>query len=905
MHQRTRNIKLVQNTHTGANLTSVNNTPLRTKLYVPQNRADVVVRSRLLEYLTTGLNSKLTLVSAPAGFGKTSLLSSWQGKNALPLAWVSLDVQDNDPIHFWRYVTAALDTVQSGFAESSLAALSSSQAPPIRGVLSLLINEITLLQQQLVLVLDDYHIIETASIHQDLSFFLEHLPANVHLFMLSRADPPLPLTRLRARGEMVEIRADDLRFTDDEATAFLNKSFGLNLSREDIAPLLERTEGWIASLRLAGLSLQGRKDPSEFIQSFAGSHRFIVDYLVEEVLERQPPEVREFLLKTSLLERLNASLCDALTGREDSQKMLEGLERANLFLISLDDDRHWYRYHHLFADFLRARLSQLYPAYVLPLHLQAAAWLEQNGFIDAAVQHLFSAKAWAEAMRLIGAHLHLKTIQGETLTIVHWLSALPEEVLAANPKLALLYTVPLTVMGHFPEAEKWLQISESKIGDSLQGEHAAARAFLAGTRGDLVLALEWAEKALALLPKDSGAFHVIAASSQARAYMSAGQGHAALRAIAETRRVAVQHGLHTLILRSQFYEGKISTIMGKLREARALFENALQTIPRSQHPYLLEDCMVRLGYGEVLYYQNELEAAEEQFREALTKGTECLNLEDRVPSAIIFVRLLWATNRPKEARIILEETRVFAEHIQQPLALSWLRAAQAWLELKEGNLEAANYWAQTENLKPTDDIPFYLEFVYKVLAQLWIAEGQYKDALLLLEKLHHAAEKTERTLHLVEILILESLVYGKQNDTASAHTSLLQALHLAEPIGLIRTFAEFGENVSILLKQVLESQQRGNLPEAQKVSAQFLQTLLAAVPKTSKATPSISKNEGLSERELEVLRLIAEGLSNKAIAKRLELAPSTVKWYVNELFGKLEVSSRTQAIARATTLHLL
>jgi LuxR family transcriptional regulator, maltose regulon positive regulatory protein len=345
--------------------------------------------------------------------------------------------------------------------------------------------------------------------------------------------------------------------------------------------------------------------------------------------------------------------------------------------------------------------------------------------------------------------------------------------------------------------------------------------------------------------------------------------------------------------------------MGKLREARALFEQALQTIPRSQHPYLMEDCMVRLGYGEVLYYQNELEAAEKQFREALTKGVEWLNLEDRVPSAIIFARLLWATKRPEEARNLLEETRILAEHIQQPLALSWLRAAQAWLELKEGKLEAARHWAQTENLALSNDIPFYLEFVYKVLAQVWTQQGQYQNALSLLETLRHAAETTERTLHLVEILLLELLVYQKQGDTARAHTLLLRALHLAEPIGLIQSFAEPGEGMTILLKQVLEFQQRGNIPEAHKVSVHYLQTLLAVVPKASGVTPSTAHHENLSERELEVLRLIAKGLSNKAIAKRLELAPSTVKWYVNELFGKLEVSSRTQAIARAHTLHLV
>jgi LuxR family transcriptional regulator, maltose regulon positive regulatory protein len=878
---------------------------LQTKLYIPQMRADFVSRSRLLGQLNTGLKSKLTLISAPAGFGKTSLLSNWQAINPTPLSWVSLDAQDNDPIHFWRYVAAALDTLEPGIMQDVVSALSSPQPPPIRVIFPLLLNNLATLNDHIVLVLDDYHVIETASIHQDLSFFLEHLPTNAHLFLLSRADPPLPLTRLRSRGEMLEIRADELRFTDDEAVTFLNQSFGLNLAREEISPLLERTEGWIASLHLAALSMQGRSDLPAFVAAFTGSHRFVLDYLSEEVLQRQPQDVQDFLLQTSILERLTGSLCDAVTGRDDGQRMLENLEHANLFLVPLDDERRWYRYHHLFADFLRARFAQLYPLDVLALRGRAATWLEQNGFIDAAIAQFLSAQAWAEAMHLIGAHVPIKTSQGEALTIVRWLSALPEEVLANNPRLVLLYTGPLTVMGRLTEAEAWLQIAESKIGDTLQGEYAAARAFLAGTRGDLDPALQWSERALALLPKDSGAFRVIAASSQARAYMSTGQGHAGLRAISETRAIAQQHGLHALTLRSQFYEGKTSAIMGRLREARALFEAVLQATPRSRDPLPLEDCMVRLGLGEVLYYQNELAAAEGQFREALTKGAQWLNLEDRVPGVVTFSRLLWAKGLSEEARTLLGQTRRLAEQIQQTLALSWLGAAQAWLELKEGNLEAAEHWAQTQHLRASDEIPFYREFVYKVLAQLWTQQGQYQDALAILETLRHAAETTERTLHLVEVLILESLAYFKQGDPTRAHTTLLQALHLAEPIGLIRTFTESGEDVSILLKRVLESQQRSNIPAAQKVPVRFLQTLLAAVPNTSGTTSSTSKSEQLSERELTVLRLIADGLSNKAIAKRLDLATSTVKWYVNELFGKLEVSSRTQVIAKAHALQLI
>jgi LuxR family transcriptional regulator, maltose regulon positive regulatory protein len=410
---------------------------LETKLFAPKAKADLIPRPELLTQLDKGLEVKLTMLSAPAGFGKTSLLSSWQASTGVSLAWVSLDEGDNDIKQFWLYVCAAFGKLESSLSRASLLALRSPETAPIKAVLTDLMNRLSAFSQQVVLVLDDYHVIHTAAIHESLGFFLEHLPANVHLFLLSRADPPLHISKLRARGEVVDVRAADLRFDNEEASRFFSQAFSLELNSHDLETLRGRTEGWAAGLRLAGLSLQGRDNPSNLIRAFAGSNRFILDYLAEEVLERQETELQTFLLQTSVLERLCAPLCDALTGGSNAQTQLERLEKANLFLIPLDDKRTWFRYHHLFADFLRTKLNHSHASEVPSLRQNAASWLEGRGLIEEALQHLFESENFEQAAKVLEAHSEHHLGRGTSNTIFRWLKKQPPETMKHHPLLCL------------------------------------------------------------------------------------------------------------------------------------------------------------------------------------------------------------------------------------------------------------------------------------------------------------------------------------------------------------------------------------------------------------------------------------------------------------------------------------
>lgn len=882
---------------------------LGTKLYAPAAREDLVSRPHLLERLGSGLGAKLTLVSAPAGFGKTSLISAWRmvspGKET-PLAWVSLDSQDNDPLRLWRYIVAALQTLQPQMSQAALLALSSPQPPPVEAILLEVLNSLAAFERHLVLILDDYHLIDNPAVHQSMSFFLEHLPPNTHLFVLGRSDPPLPLTRLRARAEMVEIRAEDLRFAHHEAATFLSRSFGLELSAAHLEALLERTEGWIASLRLAGLSLQGRKDIGSFIEAFAGSHRFIVDYLVEEVLERQAPEVRDFLLRTSILEYLCGPLCDAVTGHKDGQAMLEALERANLFMVMLDDERRWYRYHHLFADFLKTRLNQFYSTEVSELYNRAAGWLEHNGLGDAAIQQLLKAKDWDGAMRLIEVHADAKIVSTETLLLIDWLEALPQDRLRSNPLLCIKYAGVLAATSHLAQSQHWLEVAEglTQGQPAWQGELLAIKAFVAGTQGNLTQAIQLSQLALEQLTPTQTVARFIALVSLVRANMAIGDPGATLSTMNQTRRFTQQSGFAGLSLRVTVFQGRQEYLLGQLQRASATFRQSLEVLVRTGGLYLAEMGLVYTGLGEIAYQQNHMDEARAHLQEGLNRAQRWVNEEYRAWASHILSGILWLEQDIDGARKVLQEAALSAEQAHNPLATALVGMAQAALALAEGDLETAQRWAQQSGITPDDSFPFLREPLYRLLARLLIAQDQTQEALGLIERLRLVAEKMGRVVHLMENLVLECLAHLKLGNATKARSILLRALNLGEPEGFVRVFADEGQVMASLLMGILEAQQRGEIPVGQKVSPKYIQTLLAAAQEMPGAKVP-QQSEGLGERELRVLRLIAEGLSNKEIARRLELAPSTVKWYVNELFGKLEVKSRTQAIAKAHSLHLI
>jgi LuxR family transcriptional regulator, maltose regulon positive regulatory protein len=884
---------------------------LRTKLYAPPARPDLIPRPHLLERLNLGLRSKLTLVCAPAGFGKTTLLSAWRNTSLgreTPLAWVSLEAEDNDAIRFWRYVCTALETIHAECVKDALMLLRSGRNVPLGNVLTELLNGITTLQDDTVLVLDDYHLIDTQAIHQTMTFLLEHLPPHLRLVLLTRAEPLLPLTKLRARGELLELRASELRFTKDETVAFLIQK-GLSLSEPDLHTLTNRAEGWVVGLQLAALSMQGRQKLSGFVNAFAGSHRFIVDYLANEVLERQPEEVRNFLLETSILERLSGSLCDAVTRRNDGQQMLEQLESANLFVIPLDDERRWYRYHHLFAEFLRTRLEQARPGVVKTLHQKAAHWLEQHGLTNDAVRHLRAAGAFAEVARLVEQQLEWAIEHGEFQTLSRWLESIPEAEMRLRPRLYVFRAMVLGWMGQLAEAERSLVMLENSLttledseASSLRAEGWAVRAMMAAVSDGLTRTTELAEHALQLLPTERLVVRSALAGSLNRAYYVAGYPRKAGLLMSEARTLAEAGGLPGFAFLFHVLEGHAQVALGQLGQA-ACYREVLGAIAHADEPYPAQMSLAHLCLGVVLCEWNQVEDAADHLHQGLDLQQYQGNPYFIVEGSLTFARVQQAQNDRQAAWQTLETAERIVKRAGQSLLTTHILAAKALLQLRHGQVEESGRWLATSGLGVNDELVPEREFEYRVLARVLLAQGKQQAVLHLLERLRIQAEAQERLRSVIELRVIESLTYQAKGDRAKASSALNRALALGEPEGFIRVFVDEGAAMMALLSRALEAFQQGSSSAPSGVSSRYLHTLL----KAGRVAPvgEISLTEPLSQRELEVLRLLARGLPNKGIARELALAPSTVKWYVNGLFSKLEVQNRTQALARASSLGLV
>src|SRR6266702_3421033 len=602
---------------------------LATKLYLPRLRPNVVSRPRLLERLNEGLHRKLTLIAAPAGFGKTTLVSEWVALIERPkarrarTAWLSLGEGDNDPARFVAYLVAALQTIGEGV----LGVLQSPQPPPTESILTALLNEITTLPDHFVLVLDDYHVIDAKAVDMALTYLVEHLPPQMHLVIATREDPHLPLARLRARGHLTELRAADLRFTAAEAAAFLNQVMGLSLSAEDIAALEDRTEGWIAGLQLAALSMQGHQDVPGFIRAFAGDHRYIVDYLVEEVLQRQPEPVRSFLLQTSILDRLHGPLCDAVTGQEEGNARLEALERGNFFVVPLDDQRHWYRYHHLFAEVLSAHLLAEQPDQVSTLHRRASEWYEQNGSVADAIRHALSACDFERAADLVELAIPAMRQSRQEARVLGWLKALPDELLQVRPVLSVGYAWALLLNGELEgvearlqNAERWLDTTADRgemvvVDDEefrrLPGGIAIFRAAIAQALGSVPDTLKYAQQARDLVPEDDHLLRGSAAGFLGLAYWTSGDLEAAHRSYAECMALVQRGGYLSDALGCAIALADIRIAQGRLHEAMSTYEQALQEALGQGEPVLRGTADMYVGLSELHCEQNDLHTATE------------------------------------------------------------------------------------------------------------------------------------------------------------------------------------------------------------------------------------------------------------------------------------------------------
>ncbi len=912
---------------------------LETKLYLPKWSADRISRPRLIERMQA--QRKLTLVSAPAGFGKTTLLAEWLA--AFPkraAAWVSLDRGDNTPATFWTYlITALQNNSQPSLGARSLSLVQSSQPPDIETILMLLLHELTAVEADIALVLDDYHVIEAQAIHDGIGFLLSHLPPQVHPIISSRADPPLALARLRSHGELTELRASDLRFTPDEAAAFLNRGMGLEIRAKDVLALEQRTEGWIAGLQLAALSLQGRESISDFVAAFSGDDRYIVDYLLEEVLQRQPKRVRRFLLRTAILDRLSASLCEAICGddtigQNDGQDMLETLERGNLFIIPLDNKRQWYRYHHLFADVLQAYALKEWPDQMPSLHGQASKWYEQNGLFSDAIRHALAAKAFERAAGLIEQVWPVMRDRQQERTVLGWLKVLPDPLVRARPILSVVYALSLLNTGQFDAVEFHLQNAEQALAQaespvtileteqyrSLSAAIANARACCAQARGDFTGAIAYAEQALALLPPGDNNERGASVGFLGLAYWTSGDVATAYQSFAEALEIFQKLGSIQIVVSATLGLVNIGMAQGLLRATVKTCEQALQMAAEQPEPILRGLADLYLGLSEIRYEQGDLATASQ----LLQKGEALL-----AQGSVSGIDYLWwlvkaqLTAAQGNLDIALEQLHKAAQLKRQRSPIPNVRPVEAlkvrwWLQ--QGRLTEALGWMQGCGLSVDDEPDYLREYEHLTLARVLIAqyrsnldrsgpEERLHRVIGLLTRLLAAAEAKERTGSIIRILVVLALAYeacgdlpdAMVKDQPSAIASIERALTLAEPEGYVRIFAECGHPMVRLLQAAMT---RGITPT-------YTQRLLTALeswgqqPKAPDAPTPQPLIEPLSQRELEVLKLLNTELSGPEIARELVVALSTVRTHTKRIYSKLDVTNRRAAVKRAAELGLI
>ncbi|MBV7336135.1 LuxR C-terminal-related transcriptional regulator [Chloroflexi bacterium TSY] len=958
---------------------------LATKLYIPAPRPNLVSRPHLIKRLNEGLGGKLTLISAPAGFGKTTLVNAWvNGKvenrnwrlheldtiespisnNQSPkIAWLSLDEGDNDSIRFLAYLVAALQTTTresnvGAIGERMLSLLQSPQPPSTEAMLTTLLNEITTRKDHFVLILDDYHLLDAKAIDNALTFLLDHLPSQMHLVVTTREDPQLPLARYRARGQLTELRAADLRFTLEEATGFLNEVMDLNLEAKEIAALETRTEGWIAGLQMAALALQGlsmqrRTDIATFIQAFTGSHRFVLDYLAEEVLQRQPEPIRRFLLQTAILDRLSGPLCDAVTEQEDGQEMLIALERGNLFVVPLDDERQWYRYHHLFADVLRAyvlggtsRLRHQVPVW----HQRASAWYERNGLRVDAVHHALAAADFEHAAGLVELAwpaMHQDSLQNTTW--FGWVKALPNELVRARPVLSVGYAWALLDIGKLEtaearlrDAERWLDAETDTVSDlgeqpevpmlkrqiteiaptemvvadeaqfrSLPVSIVSARAYIALALGDVSSAVLHARRVLELSSEGDFFARGDPAALLGVAYWISGDLKAASQTVGNSLASYQKAGNIVFAIAGTFILADIKMAQGRLREAIRIYEHTLQLAMAQAAPRLPGIAELYLGLGELHREQGNLEIAAQYLQRSEELDEPAAFSPYKHHWCLAQARMKQTQGELDDALNLLDEAERL--YIKSPYPdLRPLAALKTRVWIQQDRLDEVLAWAYERGLSVDDDLSYLREFEHITLARVLIAqyksdqvECSFHEAMGLLVRLLQAAEAGGRTRNVIEILMLQAIAYASRGDISPALVSLERALMLAKPESYVQLFVNEGLPMVYLLR---EAAAQGMMPDytSKLLSAFNVEDRRGADEAPLLIDPAAQLLiEPLSQREREILQLIAQGLSNREISEQLFLTLDTVKGHNRRIFGKLQVKRRTEAVARARELGLL
>lgn len=896
---------------------------IATKLFVPPLRPGLIARARLNDRFLAGLHCKATLVSAPAGFGKTTLVTAGAAHCGRAVAWLSLEAADSDYSRFLCYLVAAIGRVSPGFGEGLLVSLNAQQQPPAEILLTALINDLAMLEEPLLLVLDDYHLVDDAAVDSALGFILEHAPPQLHCVITTREDPQLPLAAWRAKGLLGELRAADLRFSADEASGFLNQTMGLGLSAEDVAALEARTEGWIAGLQLAALSLQGCTDRADFIRAFTGSNRFVLDYLAEEVLSRQDEQVREFMLQTAVLDRLCGPLCDAVTGQHGGAERLQGFERDNLFVVPLDDQRRWYRYHHMFRDVLRARLMQQRAEILPELHRRASQWFANNDQYSEAVQHLLAAEDYPAAAELVESALPEMRATLPEVVFNAWMAQLPADQLSRRPVLCAHYGFKLISMdfergkAYFDLAERSLAllaesgeqaevlVSNPEALSELPGMLALGRAYQAGAEGDLEGIVAHCQRALALLDEDAAVWRGGAAVMQGLVYWAQGE--------LESAHVAILEGHNGMVIGGDT-SGAISTLylLANLRLGQGRLDEAAAHCAQGQEllrghagaaPQGLADLYVVLA--AIAAEQHRLADALALLQEAKAMGEHAVLLESRHLWHVVLATVESRQGKYAEAITALDE----AARRQLPSPAPNPMPVEAWrakVQLLAGNLDAVTAWAGVLGVSPEDDLSYLREFEYAVLARLLFARYRktkepdcLEQARALSTRLLAVANSGGRQQRALECLLIMAMVHRAAGDDTAAREALRSALVLAEPQNMVGAFLDEGEPIRQMLKVAAKGRD----------ASAYAQHLLTCFGGARAAAPSADQHgdslaEPLSEREFDVLRLFASELSGPEIADRLFVSLNTLRTHSKNIYAKLGVNSRRAALKRADELGL-